>query len=100
MKKIVDFFIKHKGKVNKYQITIVIFLIMTFFVGENTLLDGIYYEAKIKSLRADVESLRQDNEEKFQQLKDLQGDRESLEKFAREQFLMTKSDEDIFLIVD
>jgi len=100
MKKWIDFFNKHKHKVNKYQITIVIFLVVTFFVGDNTFLDGIRYEAKIKSLRKEVESLKATNEKKLLQLNALEGDKESLEKFAREQFLMTKANEDLFLIVE
>ena len=100
MKKWLDFFNKHKHKVNKYQITIVIFLVVTFFVGDNTFIDGIRYEMKIKSLQKDVGFIKAENEKKLQQLNALQGDKESLEKFAREQFLMTKTDEDIFLIVE
>lgn len=100
MKKRIDFFNKYKGKVNKYRITIVIFLVVTFFVGDNTFLDGIRYEMKIKSLQNDIASCKKDNEDKLRQLNSLQGDKESLEKFAREQFLMTKADEDLFLITE
>ena len=98
MKKLINFFNKHKHRVNKYRVTIVAFLIVTFFVGDNTLLDGIRYEVKINSLQKDIESLKKENNEKRNQLEALQGDKESLEKFAREQFLMTKPDEDLFLI--
>ena len=98
MKKIIDFFNKHKHRLNKYQLTFVFFLIITFFVGENTLVDGIRYKSKIDSLRKDIASLKKDNEEKIRQLEALQGDKESLEKFAREQFLMSKADEELFLI--
>ena len=100
MKKWIDFFNKHKHKVNKYQITIVIFLVVTFFVGDNTFSDGIRYESKIKSLRKEVESLKIENEKKLRQLNALQGDKENLEKFAREQFFMTRADEELFLIVE
>jgi len=100
MNKWLDFFNKHKHKVNKYQITIVIFLVVTFFIGDNTFLDGLRYDLKIKSLQKDVEFLKAENEKKLQQLNALQGDKESLEQFAREQFLMTKPDEDLFLIIE
>ena len=100
MKKFIDFFNKHKHRVNKYQVTIVIFLIVTFFVGNNTLLDGIRYKMKINALHQDIESVKKENEEKMRQLEALKGDKESLEKFAREQYLMTKPDEEIFLIVE
>jgi len=98
MEKWLDFFNKHKSKVNKYQITIVIFLVITFFVGDNTFLDGIRYEMKIKSLQKEAELLKMENEKKLRQLDVIQDDKEGLEQFAREQFLMTKANEDLFLI--
>ena len=100
MKKWIDFFNKHRHKVNKYQITIVVFLVVTFFIGDNSLVDGIRYEAKIKSLQEDIASSKKENDDKLLQLNALQGDRETLEKFAREQFRMTKPNEDLFLIVE
>ena len=100
MEKIIQFFNTYIPKVNKYHITVVIFLVVTFFVGDNTLLDGIRYKMKTKSLQQDVEYLKKENEEKLRRLSALQGDREGLEKFAREQFLMTKDDEELFLIVE
>jgi cell division protein FtsB len=48
--------------------------------------DKAYYEKKIK--------------EDTQQLKELKTNRENLEKFAREQYLMKKDNEDIFVFVD
>jgi len=98
MKKWIDFFNKHRHKVNKYWITVIVFLAVTFSISDNTFLDGFRYESKIKSLRKEVETLKAENDKKRQQLKALTGDKESLEKFAREQFHMTKANEDIFLI--
>jgi len=100
MKKLIDFFNKHKNKVNKYQATIVIFLVVTFFVGDNTLLDGINYKMKINSLHKEIDTVKKNNEEKVRQLDALQNDQESLEQFAREQYIMTKTDEELFLIVE
>jgi cell division protein FtsB len=100
MKNWIAFFNKYKRRVNKYQITIAIFLVVILFVGDNTFLDGVRYGMKIKSLQQEVESLKIDNENKLLQLNALQGDKESLEKYAREQFLMTKADEELFLIVE
>jgi cell division protein FtsB len=98
MKKLINFINKYISKVNKYQIAIVAFLVVTFFIGDNTLLDGIRYESKIKSLQQDIASCKKENEDKLRQLNALQSDKEGLEKFAREQFLMTKPGEDLFLI--
>jgi cell division protein FtsB len=46
--------------------------------------EKIYYEAKIKEVEKDRDELF--------------GDRESIEKFAREKYLMKKGSEDIFII--
>lgn len=100
MKKWIDFFNKYKTKVNKYQFTILVFLGVTFFIGDNTLLDGIHYTTKIHSLREEVESLKKANANTLQRLNALQSDKESLEKFAREQFLMMRPNEELFLIVE
>ena len=100
MKKIIDFFNKHKNKVNKYQLTLVIFLLITFFVGDYNLLDGIRYKTKIDSLQKDIASLKKENEKKILQIEAIQGDKESLERFAREQFNMSKAGEELFLIED
>jgi cell division protein FtsB len=48
--------------------------------------DKIYYTYKIKENRT--------------KLNELQTDSKNLEKFAREQYLMKKDNEDIFIIVD
>ena len=98
MKKWFDFFNKYKHKVNKYQITIIIFLVVTFFGGDNTFLDGIRYERKINSLEKEIESNKKSNEDKLRQLNALRGNKDNLEKFAREQYHMTKPGEDLFLI--
>ena len=100
MKKWIDFFNKHRHRINKYHVTIIIFLVVTFFVGDNTFLDGISYNKKIRALQNDIESCKKVNENKLRQLNDLKGDKESLERFAREQFLMTKPNEELFLIVE
>jgi len=94
----IDYFNKYRHKVNKYHVTIIIFLVITFFVGENTLVDVIRYQKKINALQKEIESAKRKNDEISRQLEALQGNRESLEKFARELFLMTKDDEELFLI--
>ena len=98
--KLIDFFKKYRHRINKYYVTVIVFLIITFFVGENNLLDGIRYQKKINSLHKDIAAIKKENEEISRQLEALQGDKESLEKFAREQFLMTNADEELFLIIE
>lgn len=83
---------------NKFILTAIIFFIWITLFDQNNLIDRIksinqlhkyeddidYYENKIK-----VDSLR---------LHELKTDRKNLEKYAREQYYLKKSDEEIFVI--
>lgn len=83
---------------NKYLLAFVVFLIWMTFLDDHNFIslfqdqqklhklktEKVYYENKIKSDRT--------------KLKELQTDSRNLEKFAREQYLMKKKNEDIFVI--
>lgn len=55
---------------------------------------------KLKKYRVEKEYYKEKLSVDSQKLKELQTDAKNLEKFAREQFLMKKKDEDIFLIIE
>ncbi len=98
------FFDKIKGylmkiKVNKYYVTIIIFLVLMFCIGDSTLQKRYSYDRQINSLEKEIEYYKKQKEENTQKLNALQSDEESLEKFAREQFLMTKPNEELFIII-
>jgi cell division protein DivIC len=85
---------------NKYVLAITFFIIWLLFFDQNNLIDRVidihnqhqmeatklYYEEKIK-----IDSKK---------LNELQTDRENLEKFAREQYLMKKDNEDVFILLN
>lgn len=85
---------------NKYILAITFFVLWLTFFDQNNIIDRVvsmrtfhqmekekhYYEEKIKSDRKKLQELRTD--------------RENLEKFAREQYLMKKDNEDIFIVTD
>jgi cell division protein DivIC len=83
---------------NKYLLTIIVFLVWMLFFDNHNLLDrGSYYH--------DIFILKQQKEyylKKIQldktRLNELRTDASNLEKFAREQYLMKKDNEDIYLI--
>lgn len=82
---------------NKYLLTCTIALLWFLIFDSHTLLD--YYELSLTQNRIEKEiayykELSKDSQGKMQQL---ETDMSSLEKFAREQFLMKRADEDIFL---
>ncbi|MDR0427220.1 MAG: septum formation initiator family protein [Dysgonamonadaceae bacterium] len=86
------------GKLNKYWIAIIIFVIFTFFVGESTIWKRISYDRQINRLEQEIEHYTRQKEMNEKRLQDLQSDNESLEKLAREQYRMTKKNEELFII--
>ncbi|MDR0768925.1 MAG: septum formation initiator family protein [Dysgonamonadaceae bacterium] len=98
MKKLIEFCNKYRKKVNKYNIAIIVFIIATFFVGDSTLLKRISYERQIKQLNSEIEYYTREKEKNQEKLDAIKTSEESLEKYAREQYLMTKPDEELFII--
>jgi len=86
------------SKVNKYYFTGAFFLIITFFIGDSTLLHRYEYNKQISELENDIAKYTKEKEENEQKLKNLKSDNESLERFAREKYLMTKPNEELFII--
>jgi cell division protein FtsB len=84
--------------VNKYYITILVFLVVTFCIGDSTLKKRYAYNQEINRLQNEIEYYKKQKEENTEKLYSLKSDNESLEKYAREQFHMTKPDEDLFII--
>ena len=83
---------------NFYVLTAAFFLLWMIALDSNNLFTRYELGAKLNSL----ENERQYYGEKIKEVEkdhnELFGDRESLEKFAREKYLMKKETEDIFII--
>ena len=85
---------------NKYSLSLIFFFVWIMFFDSNNLIeraiqlkqvhqlenDKMFYEEKIKDDRAKLE--------------ELESNPANLEKFAREQYLMKKDNEDIFIIAE
>lgn len=85
---------------NKYGVTVIVFVIVSFFIGDNTILDIVSYNRQISQLEKETESVSAEKERNLEKLNAIQSDNEGLEKFAREQYNMTLPDEELFLIVE
>ena len=82
-----------------YQIAILIALIaMLFFFSDSSLLKRMKYENEIRDLKAQIEYYRNQTETDKAKLNELQSNVENLEKYARENYLMKKENEEIFVI--
>jgi cell division protein FtsB len=83
-----------------YFLAIVFFLVWMIFLDQNDFISRFRLSAKLHSLEREKVFY----EDKIKQVKqdhnDLFGDKESLEKFAREKYLMKKPSEEIFIVVE
>jgi len=84
---------------NKYLLTIVIFLIWLLLFDSNNLIARYRELRELHKLRNDREYYSKRIEADRQKLHELKTDNNNLEKFAREQYLMKKPDEDLYIIL-
>ncbi len=84
---------------NFYVVGIVFFLVWMTFLDQNDFVSRFRLTTKLQSLEnekeyydARIKDVETDREHLF-------GDKESLEKFAREKYLMKKETEDIYVVV-
>ena len=85
---------------NKYVITILVFGIWMLFFDQNNMVDRMRMSAEIRQLEADREYYIDQIEKDSTRLHELTTDKDNLEKYAREQFLMKKKNEDVFVVIE
>ena len=85
---------------NKYALVLILFGVWMVFFEENNLLSRFNYDQKIRKLNNEISYYEKEIEQSNRKISELQLNSETLEKFAREQYLMKKADEDIFIIED
>ncbi len=98
MDKLKAIFHKIKPFLNKYLITIVVFLAFIIFVDENNVIRRVQFETKIRALKQDIRHYRKLSEESESKLKKLHSSNAELERVAREDYLMKKPNEDVFIV--
>ena len=84
---------------NKYLVALLVFLVWLFVFDRNSLIDRIKYARTLKEMEDEKRYYLKRIAEDSQRLEELKTDSENLEKFAREQYLMKKPDEDIFMVI-
>ncbi len=82
---------------NKYIMTVVVFLVWMTFFDENNFISLVENRLKLAELQDEKEHYVEEITESAEDLKLLQNDKELLEKFARERYLMKKENEEIFV---
>jgi len=84
-----------------YQLLILVALVaMLFLFSENGVAKWLGYNSEIRRLESQIDYYRHRIEVDRRRLNELQSNTQDLEKFARENFLMTRENEDLFIIVE
>src|SRR5690606_24761450 len=84
---------------NKYYLTSILFLIWMLFLDRNDIITQVRHMISLREINQDKEYYREEIEKINKDLRELTSNKEQLEKFARENYLMKKEGEDIFIIV-
>jgi len=85
---------------NKYLFAFLFFSGWMIFLDEHNILFLRQNMNKLKKYRVETTYYREKILADSERLKELQTSSKNLEKFAREQFLMKKKNEDIFLVIE
>ena len=81
----------------KYIITLLIFGVIIVFLDENSILRRMEVSNEARNTRNEIEKYRKDFEESTLRLNELDADSNSIERIAREKYLMKKPNEDVYV---
>jgi len=84
---------------NKYLLVISFFVLWITFIDSYNLLDRLKHMQKLNELQKEIEYYKHEIFVYQRQCNELFSDKNDLEKFAREQYLMKEEDEDLFIII-
>jgi cell division protein FtsB len=84
---------------NKYFLVSSIFLVWMIFFDRNDLFSQWEYHQQVNKLKQERDFYQKETAKVHQDLDELTSNKEKLEKFAREKYLMKKDNEDVFVIV-
>lgn len=85
---------------NKYVIAIIAFVVWIMFFDRNNFINQVRLVNTLHELNDQKEFYQHEIRKDSAELHRLKTDTSSLEKFAREKYLMKKENEDIYLIID
>ncbi|MBK0381825.1 septum formation initiator family protein [Pedobacter sp. SD-b] len=85
---------------NKYFLAGMAFLVWMFFFDRNDVASQYDYRTKVEKLEEEKDFYTAEIAKADKELKELTTNVNSLEKFAREKYLMKRDNEDVFVVVD
>lgn len=84
---------------NRYALAAAIFLVWIAFFDQNNLITQIEYRLELNKLQEEKDFYEEEIKQIRADLKELKTNPKTLEKFAREKYLMKKENEELFVIV-
>ena len=84
---------------NKYFLTILFLAVWVSFFDKNDLISQRQLTNQLKELEAEKQYYSDEIAKSKKEIQELETNEASLEKFAREKYLMKKDNEDVFVIV-
>lgn len=84
--------------VNKYTITLLLFAVFILFIDEYSLMERFKLMRQQRKVNDDIEFYEERISETNENIANLCQNDSTLERYAREQYLMHADDEDVFLI--
>ena len=84
---------------NKYFVVTLAFFVWMVFFDKNDLFSQYQYHNQLSKLRHERDFYQKETAKVNKDLDELTSNKEQLEKFAREKYLMKKDNEDVFVIV-
>ena len=85
---------------NKYSLSLIVFFVWIVFFDSNNLIERTIHFRKVHQLEKDKMFYEEKIKDDRAKLEELESNPANLEKFAREQYLMKKENEEIFIIGD
>ncbi len=86
-------------KFSKIQLAIiVVLLVCCFLIGDSNIFSRFSYDLEIGDLKTQIEYYKEKSETDKRKLNELRSDKDNIEKFARENYLMKKENEEVFVI--
>lgn len=98
MNAIKNFYLLIRSVVNKYILTLIVFVIFIVFIDENNVIRRVKYELQIKGLRKEIRHYEELRDLSTKRLEKLHSSDSELERVAREDYLMKKPNEEVFIV--
>ncbi|RZL47565.1 MAG: septum formation initiator family protein [Pedobacter sp.] len=84
---------------NKYFLAVITFGVWMMFFDKNDMLSQYEYRAQVNKLQQEKDFYAKETASVKKDLKELDSNLNTVEKFAREKYFMKKDNEDVFVVV-